>query len=51
VIRQAGQVWFPDSAFKTAQFIRDINREGLPLLVLANWRGCVRKEAAANAWV
>mmetsp|Transcript_29227 Transcript_29227/g.75274 ORF Transcript_29227/g.75274 Transcript_29227/m.75274 type:complete len:927 (-) Transcript_29227:436-3216(-) len=37
---QAGQVWFPDSAYKTAQAIQDFNTgEGLPLLVLANWRG------------
>ena len=39
VIQQAGQVWYPDSAFKTAQAIRDIDHEGLPLLILANWRG------------
>ncbi|KAK6168611.1 hypothetical protein SNE40_019808 [Patella caerulea] len=39
VIQQAGQVWFPDSAFKTAQSIMDFNREGLPLMVFANWRG------------
>ena len=39
VISQAGQVWFPDSAFKTAQAIYDFNREELPLMVLANWRG------------
>ncbi|EOD32164.1 acetyl-CoA carboxylase [Emiliania huxleyi CCMP1516] len=37
---QAGQVWFPDSAYKTAQAIQDFNTgEGLPLLVMANWRG------------
>jgi len=37
---QAGQVWFPDSAFKTATAIRDFNRgENLPLIVFANWRG------------
>jgi acetyl-CoA carboxylase / biotin carboxylase 1 len=37
---QAGQVWFPDSAYKTAQAIQDFNKgEGLPLLLLANWRG------------
>jgi acetyl-CoA carboxylase carboxyltransferase component len=36
---QAGQVWFPDSAFKTAQAIGDMNREGLPLIIFANWRG------------
>eukprot|EP00850_Spirogloea_muscicola_P013374 SM000090S24336 [mRNA] locus=s90:291408:309581:- [translate_table: standard] len=39
VIQRAGQVWFPDSAFKTAQAMRDFQREGLPLFVLANWRG------------
>lgn len=39
IVQQAGQVWFPDSAFKTSQAIRDINHEGLPLLILANWRG------------
>jgi len=32
-------VWFPDSAFKTAQAIKDLNREGLPLMVFSNWRG------------
>lgn len=36
---QAGQVWFPDSAFKTAQAIYDFNKEELPLMILANWRG------------
>eukprot|EP00930_Biecheleria_cincta_P026767 TRINITY_DN18824_c0_g4_i1.p1 TRINITY_DN18824_c0_g4~~TRINITY_DN18824_c0_g4_i1.p1 ORF type:complete len:2184 (-),score=502.75 TRINITY_DN18824_c0_g4_i1:163-6714(-) len=37
---QAGQVWFPDSAFKTATAIRDFNYgENLPLLIFANWRG------------
>ncbi|XP_063051128.1 acetyl-CoA carboxylase isoform X2 [Engraulis encrasicolus] len=39
VIQQAGQVWFPDSAFKTAQAIKDFGRERLPLMVFANWRG------------
>jgi len=39
VVSQAGQVWFPDSAFKTAQAIYDFNREELPLVILANWRG------------
>ena len=38
-IQQAGQVWFPDSAFKTAQAINDFNRENLPLIIFANWRG------------
>jgi acetyl-CoA carboxylase/biotin carboxylase 1 len=38
--RQAGQVWFPDSAYKTAQAIADFNRgENLPLMIFANWRG------------
>ncbi|GBG29850.1 Acetyl-CoA carboxylase [Hondaea fermentalgiana] len=36
---QAGQVWFPDSSYKTAQAINDFNREGLPLMLFANWRG------------
>uniref|UniRef100_A0A7N8YHC0 acetyl-CoA carboxylase n=1 Tax=Mastacembelus armatus TaxID=205130 RepID=A0A7N8YHC0_9TELE len=39
VLQQAGQVWFPDSAFKTAQSICDFNHERLPLMVFANWRG------------
>ncbi len=39
VEQQAGQVWFPDSSFKTAQAIRDFNGEGLPLMIFANWRG------------
>lgn len=39
VVPQAGQVWFPDSATKTAQAILDFNREQLPLFILANWRG------------
>ncbi|XP_078663986.1 acetyl-CoA carboxylase-like isoform X7 [Branchiostoma floridae x Branchiostoma belcheri] len=39
VVAQAGQVWFPDSAFKTSQAIRDFNREELPLIIFANWRG------------
>ena len=39
VIQQAGQVWFPDSAYKTAQAIKDFNREQLPLMIFANWRG------------
>ncbi|KAK3098334.1 hypothetical protein FSP39_018526, partial [Pinctada imbricata] len=38
-IQQAGQVWFPDSAYKTAQAIKDFNREELPLIIFANWRG------------
>lgn len=39
VVPQAGQVWFPDSANKTAQALMDFNREELPLFILANWRG------------
>uniref|UniRef100_A0A183SYC7 Ras-GEF domain-containing protein n=1 Tax=Schistocephalus solidus TaxID=70667 RepID=A0A183SYC7_SCHSO len=38
-ISQAGQVWYPDSSYKTAQAINDFNREGLPLFIFANWRG------------
>lgn len=37
---QAGQVWYPDSAHKTAQAIQDFDRgEQLPLFIFANWRG------------
>nr|XP_004211259.1 unnamed protein product [Hydra vulgaris] len=36
---QPGQVWYPDSSFKTAQAINDFNQEELPLLIIANWRG------------
>ena len=40
VLAQAGQVWFPDSAHKTATTIRDFNNaENLPLIIFANWRG------------
>jgi acetyl-CoA carboxylase / biotin carboxylase 1 len=39
VVMQAGQVWFPDSALKTAQAMEEFDREGLPLFLLANWRG------------
>lgn len=38
-IQQAGQVWFPDSAYKTSQAIKDFSREQLPLMIFANWRG------------
>lgn len=38
-VMEAGQVWYPNSAYKTAQAISDIDREGLPLFILANWRG------------
>ncbi|ELK31457.1 Acetyl-CoA carboxylase 2 [Myotis davidii] len=39
ITQQAGQVWFPDSAYKTAQVIKDFNQEKLPLMIFANWRG------------
>ncbi|KAF0697377.1 Aste57867_11929 [Aphanomyces stellatus] len=38
-VQQAGQVWFPDSAHKTATAIRDFKGEDLPLFIFANWRG------------
>lgn len=34
-----GQVLFPDSSYKTAQAINDFNKEGLPVMIFANWRG------------
>ncbi|CAH0047847.1 unnamed protein product [Clonostachys solani] len=38
--QEAGGVWYPNSAFKTAQAINDFNNgEQLPLMILANWRG------------
>ncbi|EFC36537.1 predicted protein [Naegleria gruberi] len=40
VVQKSGQVWYPDSAFKTAQAINDFNKgEQLPLMIFANWRG------------
>ena len=36
---QSPQVWFPDSSYKTATAIRDFDRDGLPIMILANWRG------------
>lgn len=40
ITQQAGQVWYPDSAYKTAQAIWDFNAgEQLPLFIFANWRG------------
>lgn len=40
IAQEAGGVWYPNSAFKTAQAIRDFNHgEQLPLMILANWRG------------
>lgn len=39
-VPEAGQVWYPNSAFKTAQAINDFNNgEQLPLFIFANWRG------------
>lgn len=35
----AGTVWYPDSSRKTATAIEDANREGLPLIIFANFRG------------
>ncbi|KAG2445384.1 hypothetical protein HXX76_000006 [Chlamydomonas incerta] len=39
IVPQAGQVWFPDSAEKTAAAMEEYDAEGLPLFILANWRG------------
>eukprot|EP01035_Chromulina_nebulosa_P020054 gene20054-26034_t len=39
MVQQAGGVWFPDSAYKTAQALKDFNREDLPCIIFANWRG------------
>jgi len=39
VLQEAGGVWFPNSAYKTAQSINDFRVEDLPLMVIANWRG------------
>ena len=40
ISQEAGGVWYPNSAFKTAQAIQDFNNgEQLPLMILANWRG------------
>lgn len=39
VVPQAGQVWYPDSAAKTARAIKDFDREDLPMFIFANWRG------------
>ncbi|KAI0222350.1 acetyl-coenzyme-A carboxylase [Massospora cicadina] len=40
VMVEAGQVWYPNSAYKTAQAIQDFNKgEQLPLIIFANWRG------------
>jgi len=34
-----GQVWYPDSSFKTAQWIEFMRRERRPLVIMPNWRG------------
>ena len=40
VTQEAGGVWYPNSAFKTAQALKDFNYgEQLPVMILANWRG------------
>jgi len=39
VKQEAGCVWFPNSAYKTAQAINDFRTEDLPLIIFANWRG------------
>jgi len=39
ILPQAGQVLFPDSSYKTAQAIKDFSKEGLPIMIFANWRG------------
>jgi acetyl-CoA carboxylase/biotin carboxylase 1 len=39
ILPQAGQVLFPDSSYKVAQAIRDFDKEGVPLMMFANWRG------------
>ena len=40
ITSEAGGVWYPNSAYKTSQAIRDFNKgEQLPLIILANWRG------------
>jgi len=38
-IKQFGQVWYPDSAFKTSQWIQFMKNERRPLIILPNWRG------------
>ncbi|KAJ2120276.1 acetyl-coenzyme-A carboxylase [Coemansia sp. RSA 720] len=40
VLQESGTVWYPNSAYKTAQAIADFNNgEQLPLMIFANWRG------------
>ena len=38
-INQFGQVWYPDSAFKTSQWIQFMRNERRPLVIFPNWRG------------
>ncbi len=38
-VPQAGSVWHPDAAYKTAQMLFDFEREGLPKVILANVKG------------
>ena len=54
VLSQAGQVWYPDSAFKTAQAIQDMSREEISLFIFANWRGFsggMRGKGVLCVWV
>jgi acetyl-CoA carboxylase/biotin carboxylase 1 len=39
MLEQAGRVWYPDSAYKTAEAINDFNHERIPLIFVANIRG------------
>ena len=40
ITNESGGVWYPNSAFKTAQALKDFNYgEQLPVMILANWRG------------
>ena len=39
MVAQAGQVWFPDSSYKTSEAIKYFHREQLPIIIFANWRG------------
>ena len=36
---QFGQVWYPDSSFKTSQWIQFMKYESRPIILLPNWRG------------
>lgn len=39
MIQQVGHAWFPESAYKTAQAIKDFDKEKLPPMIITNWRG------------